>query len=599
MHISKLGFPFACCVIEVWGFTSSQGKAVKNTLNTDLDSTRYTFGIAIVLAFTCTACSSSFQTATSAISGNSSVASQEAGNDSSVASQEPGNVGLTPGQPTVATNYSNGAALQSNTVGVSCQIDVPDCPKYPAQHGVFFDSYNGANLSQSACLQRASDYQGWCAANGGVSATFLQNGSVVASTIMPAQGFEIGGANYITTSAGAFLHSSIDPGDSNDPTSVATFKDVLFAYNQNPSLAENQLINMCGNGQRKIALMLSFEPAIWMSTYGGYYGEIADSTGGTVNAQIRSNISNVVSLISSITDSYGKPCFNELQFRFAPRGPASPLGWTSWSDTQYAENWQLLVSVRALVEEAAAPSLRRVYDLGAELAGIFNEPSDAGQNQRYLTTLWQQYLSTFGVSDTYGFSEAIAPGRTWKMLSVYDRIGIRPSQIALDVYDQAGFATALNELSSNGAGQIPLLIQETYYNDPPFSQSLYQAAQQNGFFIRTLMEWPLSPTDAVGFSTDYAPLYYPDLPKPQINATGFGCTDGHCLWVTGNYFSRMCQVQVYANDWTSLGTVPATCGNTEVDFRIPDAAYTNGNAGIRVVIVNEYGVWNDPVYIGI
>lgn len=440
------------------------------------------------------------------------------------------------------------------------------------------------------------------------------------SVNMTTHNYTVGGSNYIAYRIGDYANSPHNPGEpvsdgtANNPD---TFFDVINRYNENPTIVRQQMTTMCANGQRKIGLMLWFRPfnQVWDVNL-PYFGNISNSAGGALREPVSSNLAAVVKIISDLRRDTGAPCFDELQFRFAPKNAANPIGWSAWNEAQYAENWNLMLSTRSIVERNARSSLVRYYDLGAELGGVYGDDpaflcsgcSGSVSTERYLRTLWQQYYSTFGVSDTYGFSIATAPNRMWKMMRIYDLVGVRPSQWALDVYSNTDFRYALNDLVANAGMSRSILLQETFSESLDFVSGLFESAAASGIKVRTVMQWPLSKThnDATTtplghahYSSDY-PETYVYKPKPRISSGGLGCSDSKCAWLIGYNFGPNCQVGLYRYDWTRLPD-PAgiTCTTSQVTFIIPGEAYQNGDPGIRVAVTNEFGLWNDPYYISI
>ena len=72
----------------------------------------------------------------------------------------------------------------SVSVATTCKIHVSECPAYPTIIGTygtsFLDTYHGTTSTQAECLARAKDYAYWCNTMLPTSASFWQNGSLVA-----------------------------------------------------------------------------------------------------------------------------------------------------------------------------------------------------------------------------------------------------------------------------------------------------------------------------------------------------------------------------------------------------------------------------------
>ncbi len=337
-----------------------------------------------------------------------------------------------------------------------------------------------------------------------------------------AANLETGGTNYAAYDLGRYA---------TDPTAANwTFKDsdqgsirmVLAAYDLHPDVVQNQLQAICRAGQKKIGL------PVWFYHTGGAGGSI-DSTGGVMQARDQNNTKNVVSLIANLKNDQGASCFNEIQFRFVPLSQVNPTTWSSWNESLYNENKSFIFTARDLVlSTVAASSLKVYFDLGTEQGGV-----DTGQNSPYLERLWQDYTTRFGTADTYGYSIAWDPGRFKKLMAVYDRVGKRPTQHAVDLYDpnNQGIKPQLEalytEMQQTGETGTPILIQETYFNDQKAFSEITETALKLTMNIRTIMQWQVTRSDffrADGefrhFSTvkpDY--LYFASHPS-DLNADG-------------------------------------------------------------------------------
>lgn len=98
------------------------------------------------------------------------------------------------GSTTTAQFVTNGQVQQSAVVG-NCQITQSSCPNYPNVVGTFEDTWGdlntGASVNPAACMQRASDYYGWCGSpkGSGTTAQFYSGGHVAQSVTV--------GASYV------------------------------------------------------------------------------------------------------------------------------------------------------------------------------------------------------------------------------------------------------------------------------------------------------------------------------------------------------------------------------------------------------------------
>lgn len=334
---------------------------------------------------------------------------------------------------------------------------------------------------------------------------------------------ETGGTNYSVFDLGAY---GTNPTEDN----WNSLKYVLTQSDQNPILVSQQIAALCESGQKKIGLMLWFIPQTYDSDW-------ADSSTGKPTPKVQNNITTVLTFIKNQKNSANQPCFNEVQFRFAPMGPAHPLGWTAWDEAQYLENKEFIWFTRNLVKSTLSGShVAVVFDLAAEQAGQTN-----GMNSNYLKRLWKDYTDAFGVVDTYGFSIAWAPGRFTKLIEVYDSVGKRPTQHAIDIYDifNTNLVSQLeklyNEMKASGEGNTPILIQETYFSDQQAWNEIH-TIRNTGLNIRSVMQWQMTRRDTFRadgvtfrhFSTiapDY--IYYGDdyNPVPPPTNLQFTCVN--------------------------------------------------------------------------
>lgn len=460
-----------------------------------------------------------------------------------------------------------------------------------------------------------------------------------------AQAFEPGGSNFVAYSIDLSTFALENPWLVPDRATPGMpnngqWRPVIGAYDD--LIVPQRLYDMCLNGQRKVALTVWFEPADWIdSDWGGYTGLIHNSHGGhlstTAQAYLRKLVTTITTMATAGANGY---CFNELQFRFARWGSAFPSDLTAGSplhDSSWAvleENWAFIEHTRGIIESEVSRAsgqvnrqspLKRFYDLDAEQAGVHTNcgtvdaagnPEPPNAYTTYGREIWWRYWTKYGTTDTYGFSMAVGPvGRVQQALCIYDSVGRRPPQHALDVYRGADLAVALADLEAFGETNKPIIIQETFYNnaiaglnscEDSRPMRLFQMASAAGFSIRTIMQWPRDWGHALGISRADTPAYSNNLyqasyansaPVPTISASGLGCDGNSCGWVTGVNFSCNCYVDIYSSNWQFLGRSPSvSCRDHEVDFAIP-AAIRAAHAGIRVAVVNAFNRWNSPIYM--
>ncbi|MCF7816464.1 MAG: hypothetical protein K9M54_01165 [Kiritimatiellales bacterium] len=304
----------------------------------------------------------------------------------------------------------------------------------------------------------------------------------------PPQHFkEVGGSNYVMYNVGSEYLS----GDLNAWFKPGVLQPVVATFHQQKKEdVRAQLQAMHASGQRKIAILMWHDhltPA--QLETGGIYGHVLASNGGALLPQHAENLKGLLALVRQ---SGG---FNELVFRFATQGDAWPDRWAEWKEDQYRENFDFIVSVRQLVNEAMNGSGMKVtFDLGAELGGI-----EVGCTAEYTRRVWEEYVRLFGPDDTFGFSIAAHPGRIARWIEVCDKTGVRPSSFALDLYDYIPewMPLMVPEFRKAGIDDPQIIVLETYYNDPQSLKALQDAAEKNNIEYLYLMQWPLKRGAAV------------------------------------------------------------------------------------------------------
>ena len=327
---------------------------------------------------------------------------------------------------------------------------------------------------------------------------------------LPPKGFaEVGGSNYVMFHVGEAYRKRFEKESWFRPGVLHPIVGTFHLQNRNE--VREQLAAMHRGGQRKIALL------VWLCHLpdgvetDGVYGHTVASNGGALLPQHAQNLRDFLQLLRETE------YFNALNFRFALQGVSSPDQWETWDEALYRENWEVLISIRTIVQENMVSSgMDVVYDLGAELGG-----SEAGQARAYVRRLWGDYTSRFGAEDTYGFSVALYPGRVRRLLEDLDGSGDRPSAYALDVYDHVNewLGEASREFRGAGIDRPRVIIQETYYNDPTALRELQRAQKDHGLEFLYLMQWPCVrdypvPHFSVDFPAEYdAYATFPPAPE--------------------------------------------------------------------------------------
>ena len=208
-----------------------------------------------------------------------------------------------------------------------------------------------------------------------------------------------------------------------------------------------------------------------------------DSTGGNLSVQNRQNLANFLAAVKAAG-------FAEIEVAFFPSGPNSPANWTSYNETLYQENWNVIFNLHSII---AAAGIQYRIDLLNEGAPATNQPAMLQYDQH----LWNDYNFVFGKNDTVGFSVIPETNRLNNMPAVYgnSQYGNHGTPYVYDMhfYDHSStsFVNAYNIMSAKfpPAGWI---VGEAYYNDASQASVLNQAVAQTGQTIFYLTQWPLT-----------------------------------------------------------------------------------------------------------
>ncbi len=293
---------------------------------------------------------------------------------------------------------------------------------------------------------------------------------------------EVGGSNYVFSDVGDYIGSWTE-----EVWGSGVLKPAVAAYHINPEEVERQLRAMRAQGQEQIALMIWFsifmpgqENIVWDK-------HMINATGGQWNSQMKQNLYNLLQKI----DSLG---FKKVQLRFAQQWLSDPHEWDQWYETRYTQNKSFILQGRSIALKALENSnVEILFDLGAEQGGFRK-----GQSSSYTKRLWQEYVQEFGSDDSYGFSFATTADRVERMWKIYQEVGVFPKLLALDVYGKEEgeiFNTlkAVHQVMQRfGHQSIPVLIQETYYNDFVSANEFIQARNELGMNIFAVLQWPFT-----------------------------------------------------------------------------------------------------------
>jgi hypothetical protein len=349
---------------------------------------------------------------------------------------------------------------------------------------------------------------------------------------------EPGGSNFVFISQHEYTPlplGSVETG--NCSGAMGDARSVIAVYDVAKAAIDAKLRSLYAAGQRKISLVLwhffnQYTYAPPQTTYLDTYCEMVVAN-GVLTTRHQANLSALIATINTIG-------FTQINFRFVPMDASNPMWWSSWDEAQFQSNWNLIWQTRQLIyrslnsNSAPGANLRVLFDLGAELGGMWAVPQQYGPVnpqvfRQYVTTLWSLYTSNYGLSDTTGFS--IVPGFSGQIsaqISAYDSTtGGRPNAYGFDLYgnepavaagDYSSFGTQLDFISSElgAAGELSkeLFVQETYFNSILARNALSQAPQK-GISFRYLFQWPYR----AGHATDVVDVF--DL-SPYFSYTSNG-----------------------------------------------------------------------------
>lgn len=272
-------------------------------------------------------------------------------------------------------------------------------------------------------------------------------------------------------------------------------RHVVGHYNLDPTLVEAQLRQFYKTGQRNVSLVLwympfgtSNTPVDWL-----YASAFMDSSGGNLSPLLQGNLTAVLGLIQQIG-------FTQVTIRFAPVGSSSPVSWGNvWNEAAFDQDEAFEFNTRKLVESAlAGSSVKRMYDLGIEMAGIphlLNADGVTytdGQSSIWTSRLWIDYVNRYGKGDSYGFSITYVYGTLTAAIAEYDRVGTRPDSYALDDYTGTDLWNVYQELVAANDTAKPVVLQEVFYNDTAESTAIQTALPHFPLTLASINQWPIN-----------------------------------------------------------------------------------------------------------
>lgn len=256
----------------------------------------------------------------------------------------------------------------------------------------------------------------------------------------------------------------------------AVFHTPACQYDRLRDDTDRELMAMRQAGQKKLGFNLWY---MHLDKSADCAGFALNSAGGRFTPLA---IANLNALMAKAADLG----FDEVQVRFSPLANNRVESWKNdWNQAMFEENWGVIDSTIAAIGHP--PGIRVIYDLDGEQAG-----TECPHCHEYVRRIWANYVRKYPVSESYGFSIAIAPHRVAELLADLRSAGPLPTQIAIDTYDAAapGLRVAAEEMRAAGVN-LPILVQETLYDSPAMYQALIAQAREYGVTVRAVMQWPL------------------------------------------------------------------------------------------------------------
>ncbi len=238
---------------------------------------------------------------------------------------------------------------------------------------------------------------------------------------------------------------------------------VLKNYHTKKAIIDQQLADMRAAGQARLRI------PIYHMRGGHWNGTILNSSGGDLSSQMRTNLTNLLAAIKQAG-------FSEIEVGFFPQGDNYPPGWnrnsswTSWHESYFQENWNLIYRLQPIIANAGI--LYRI-----DLMNEGSAPSSyLGPNipyhptwSEYARKLWINYNLRFSKSTTLGFS---IPVKTHDIAARVNHLNYiyssnLPYLYDLHLYDNVlqGFLAADSEFDAIGLANPGWIIGETWYND--------------------------------------------------------------------------------------------------------------------------------------
>lgn len=268
---------------------------------------------------------------------------------------------------------------------------------------------------------------------------------------------------------------------------------VVYNYDTATTTIDAQLQQMYANGQRRMRIPIYFARGI-------NTGTVMDSTGGNLSSRFRANLTHLLAAVKAAG-------FEEIEISFNPQSDNLPINWNTFSSDYYNENWTLIQNLRPIIAGSGIP-----YHIDLLNEGI--PPLSSGGYApllQYDQMLWNAYVSSYGSSDTLGFSIIADAAHANSVSAVYGASAYgshgAPPLFDVHIYDETGtgFATAYSSLASQGYSGVDWIIGEAYYNDAAEATSLRQEITITGQTVLYLTQWPLTSGPSCSTDVNVAP----------------------------------------------------------------------------------------------
>lgn len=417
------------------------------------------------------------------------------------------------------------------------------------------------------------------------------------------------GSNFLLMSLGELLEY---PGDDAwyGLNGRKPIQPLIGFFHKNPQKAIDQFIKIRQSGQKVISIMIWFCRGI-ENNISFTHGHCVANLNSNLIPQHLKNLENVIKTIEILK-------FSDLTIRFAPQGESDSSEWTSWNEKIYQENWNFIVNLRKKILEKKG-KVKVTFDLGVENGGIPDDllSSHKGLKESYTRRLITDYNKSFGMNDSYGVSIAWdsngwthgseGKGRIFSYLKLLKDLNIRPKALALDIYDREyeGLIKAQQSIAQSGvANNLPIIIQEAFYNDRQAFDSFMKIKELGTLNIKYLFQWPVQRGKTGHFSLA-VPSEARFYQGGYITSAGLGCNDFKCIWINGFNFTNDCEVNLYPGDWSTgeqpvgIISLPSCNNERHVTFRIPESIYKSYKSLNLIVTRKGTKSWSNAFLINL